>query len=594
MIVHCRLQVPNSLYEYDPDDDNCHAPSSPSMAMMVVPLPRYISSTMAPFQDIGNYILASSSSVSNMGPNTRDSVMANEDTTSTEPHLYHHYRNSQRVIPPEHFQALVYFPNLNGNDPSNDNHPMMIRDDSDLYPTLAYYTSEGTVPPSLSHHVQSQQHPPSVEVSNTNHSSNDTVSKDVNAMDTDDDDDDDGILLVSVTKAIFGTALGALRWGLTGGGGGGDHHHPKQHDPALSSPKRHESLTPPRKNHHPIDGTSRTQDNVEIQTPITLHMSTAFHDIPRTITYCTIDPDGRLAATADTLGRILLIDVTTKQIIRMWKGFRDATCYWIQQPVDHSYNHPDQNENISHNQSQPKIQLYLVIHSRQRRIVEVWPVRYGNRIFSKSVGRDAKIIPVLIGSVHGTERFQLAQCYIAPSTIPGSNGNQLEMIQVHSKNASLTHSTEADDHSMVINSPVRQQKKTSTTASKKLSSTTTSRHGTLPLKQLQQLLSATPQIQCTVDDVRNALYDISSLLDLITAIDLLATSPGLEEKLNVVGASFHQEVLQYCRDVLRTIVPPSDGQRQNDSSIQKNPHVRWLSQKIIYHEQVRRRFAFFP
>jgi hypothetical protein len=114
------------------------------------------------------------------------------------------------------------------------------------------------------------------------------------------------------------------------------------------------------------------------------------------------------------------------------------------------------------------------------------------------------------------------------------------------------------------------------------------------LKQLQQLLSATPQIQCTVDDVRNALYDISSLLDLITAIDLLATSPGLEEKLNVVGASFHKEVVQYCRDVLRTIVPPSDGQRQNDSSIQKNPHVRWLSQKIIYHEQVRRRFAFFP
>jgi hypothetical protein len=111
-----------------------------------------------------------------------------------------------------------------------------------------------------------------------------------------------------------------------------------------------------------------------------------------------------------------------------------------------------------------------------------------------------------------------------------------------------------------------------------------SRNGALCLKQLQQLLSTT-QVQCTIDDVRNALHNITSLVDLTTAIDLLATSPDLEDKLKVDGAAFHYEVLKYCRDILTTIIKPDDT-LPSDSSIHKNPHVRVLIQKIAYHEQV--------
>jgi hypothetical protein len=191
-------------------------------------------------------------------------------------------------------------------------------------------------------------------------------------------------------------------------------------------------------------------------------------------------------------------------------------------------------------------------------------------------------------TTNGTQRLQLSQCYIAQSTVPGSNGNQLELIHVDNKE--MATNTTVDHIPVVVsNSPVRNQTKVLITTAKV--SGGSSRNGALPLKQLQQLMSAT-QIQCTIHDVRNALHDITSLVDLTTAIDLLATSPGLEDQLNVVGASFHEEVVKYCRDVLSTIVQPADGQLRNDSSIRKNPHVLLLSQKVAYHEQVRR--THFP
>ena len=62
--------------------------------------------------------------------------------------------------------------------------------------------------------------------------------------------------------------------------------------------------------------------------PICLFAGYEIHDAPRQVTYLTVDPEGVLAATADTLGRVSLIDLSTKQIIRMWKGYRDTTCHW--------------------------------------------------------------------------------------------------------------------------------------------------------------------------------------------------------------------------------------------------------------------------
>jgi hypothetical protein len=88
-----------------------------------------------------------------------------------------------------------------------------------------------------------------------------------------------------------------------------------------------------------------------------------------------LSPNGRLAAISDTLGRIMLVDTSRMIVIRMWKGYRNAQCGWMQAAEGARRPHG----------------LYLVIYSAQRGIVEVWRAQYGPRVFTLAVGDSARI-----------------------------------------------------------------------------------------------------------------------------------------------------------------------------------------------------------
>jgi hypothetical protein len=81
-----------------------------------------------------------------------------------------------------------------------------------------------------------------------------------------------------------------------------------------------------------------------------------FEDERRRCRVLVLSPTGRLAAVADTLGRILLVDTSRMIVIRMWKGYRNAQCGWMQGMEG----------------ARRPLGLYLVIYSAQRGIVEVW------------------------------------------------------------------------------------------------------------------------------------------------------------------------------------------------------------------------------
>jgi hypothetical protein len=109
-----------------------------------------------------------------------------------------------------------------------------------------------------------------------------------------------------------------------------------------------------------------------------------------------------------------------------------------------------------------------------------------------------------------------------------------------------------------------------------------SRRATLRLQYLQQLLSAS-EVRYSKEDVRKALHEIKSLSDLATALDLLAKSSVLEDKLGVQGAELQRDAIAYCRDVLNNAI------HRGFSGIdvaRSNPHVQLLSRKIEYHVQV--------
>jgi hypothetical protein len=161
----------------------------------------------------------------------------------------------------------------------------------------------------------------------------------------------------------------------------------------------------------------------------------------------------------------------------------------------------------------------------------------------------------------------LQNCYLLHSAAPGASKHQIEKIDI------ATSDPIGDDGASVTESVA---------STKKTMDSVSSRRATLRLQYLQQLLSAS-EVRYSKEDVRKALHEIKSLSDLATALDLLAKSSVLEEKLGVEGAELQRDAIAYCRDVLNNAI--HRGFSGTDVA-RSNPHVQLLSRKIEFHVQV--------
>ena len=100
--------------------------------------------------------------------------------------------------------------------------------------------------------------------------------------------------------------------------------------------------------------------------------------IKRHITSGILDPTGRYCACTDTFNRVLLLDTVDNVIVRMWKGYRDAQCAWVQQ------------EGLDPNKE--RFSMFLAIYAPRRGILEVWQTRVGPRLILLEVGMNCKLL----------------------------------------------------------------------------------------------------------------------------------------------------------------------------------------------------------
>lgn len=74
----------------------------------------------------------------------------------------------------------------------------------------------------------------------------------------------------------------------------------------------------------------------------------AFSDDHRVTLRVWLSARNRLAAISDSLGRIILVDCSQNIILRIWKGYRDAQCSFMQVDEKLSKNTHKQKRNIQH------------------------------------------------------------------------------------------------------------------------------------------------------------------------------------------------------------------------------------------------------
>lgn len=108
-------------------------------------------------------------------------------------------------------------------------------------------------------------------------------------------------------------------------------------------------------------------------------------DHPRDVKSIQLDITGQYAVTADSLGRVMIVDVRSMIIMKMLKGYREAQCSWLYVP---------------------KGRQYLVIYVPRRGLLELWGMN--ERIAAINVGKDCILLhprPTLGSSHHYNECF---------------------------------------------------------------------------------------------------------------------------------------------------------------------------------------------
>ncbi|XP_062193172.1 uncharacterized protein LOC133896589 [Phragmites australis] len=116
---------------------------------------------------------------------------------------------------------------------------------------------------------------------------------------------------------------------------------------------------------------------------------TCLKDSPRKGERLTLSPSGTLAAITDSLGRILLLDTHALVAVRLWKGYRDASCLFVEMILN-----KDKASSSSMHIEYTKSDycLCLAIHAPRKGIIEVWQMRTGSRLLTIPCPKGSRIL----------------------------------------------------------------------------------------------------------------------------------------------------------------------------------------------------------
>lgn len=93
----------------------------------------------------------------------------------------------------------------------------------------------------------------------------------------------------------------------------------------------------------------------------------------------------QLVAITDSLGRIILVDTDTGLMIRMWKGYRDAQCGFME--IVEARNRKEHNS-----ESSRRAGLFLIIYAPRKSILEIWCMQKGPKVATFQASKNGFLI----------------------------------------------------------------------------------------------------------------------------------------------------------------------------------------------------------
>ncbi|ROT62239.1 putative rab3 GTPase-activating protein non-catalytic subunit [Penaeus vannamei] len=156
---------------------------------------------------------------------------------------------------------------------------------------------------------------------------------------------------------------------------------------------------------------SKEKPKIEPATPLPYKWSVP--DKRRTGLSLSLAPGRRLAAVTDDFGRVTLIDVQRGVALRMWKGYRDADCGWLE--VEGEWG------------GMKRQVAFLLIYAPRRGLLEVWTPQQGPRVAAFNVPKHARLL-YTPHTLLGVNSVRGVRCKVFPVLFVTPDGQISEVI----------------------------------------------------------------------------------------------------------------------------------------------------------------------
>lgn len=90
-------------------------------------------------------------------------------------------------------------------------------------------------------------------------------------------------------------------------------------------------------------------------------------------------------AICDENARVLLIDTKSRAVLRIWKGYRNARCAFIESTEQSDERKPT---------TKRKKVLFLAIFAPKRGILEIWSLKFGPRVAAFNVDPKGRLLTI--------------------------------------------------------------------------------------------------------------------------------------------------------------------------------------------------------
>jgi len=96
-----------------------------------------------------------------------------------------------------------------------------------------------------------------------------------------------------------------------------------------------------------------------------------------------------LSVISDAMGRVILVNNKRGIAVRMWKGYRDAQCGWIE-VVEERDRGIHKNVNKSVRKSLLRTALFLVIYAPKKGVIDIWNIQQGPKITTFTASKNGR------------------------------------------------------------------------------------------------------------------------------------------------------------------------------------------------------------